>query len=176
MALTLPKMLSQSAIDQILSTHSDWIAKATSHQQSQINRAKDLYRSNAPMLPLLGEWVAIDANIEQFYRKKAREFFEAASKRIALDLNATYKKITIKDQKTRYGSYSSSGTLSYNWRVIKAPKNVAFYLAAHECAHIIHHNHSARFWQTVASLAPDFEASKAWLKQNQQFLWFDPWR
>lgn len=174
--LTIPKGFSQKDADNILQTHSNWIEKITNRQKSQLERTQNIYKERFPLLPLLGDWVKIDGEKEQFYRKKAKEFFINASDLIASDLGVKYSKITIRDQKTRFGSYSSSGTLSYNWRVIKAPIEVAHYLAAHECAHILHPNHGAKFWQTVEAISPNFRSHEAWLRANVQFLRFDPWR
>lgn len=78
-----------------------------------------------------------------------------------LGLNA--RGITIRDQKSRWGSCSSSGKLSFSWRLIMAPGFVLDYVAAHEVAHLAEMNHGPRFWALVTKTAPDMERAKAWL-------------
>jgi predicted metal-dependent hydrolase len=69
----------------------------------------------------------------------------------------------VRDQSSRWGSCSTTGVLSFSWRLILAPRYVLEYLAAHEVAHLIEMNHSARFWQVVNRLVPDHARAKAWL-------------
>lgn len=172
--LTTPKRFDTKEAELIIQTHKEWIETITNRQKLASNQIKYIYDSHSPLLPLLGEWIEID-NPEGFYKKYAREYFHKTSQELAEILGVSYKKITIRDQKTRLGSYSSSGTLSFNWRVIKAPEFVAHYLVAHEVAHIRHPNHGAKFWQTVATLAPRYKEANLWLKSNIYFLRFDPW-
>lgn len=82
----------------------------------------------------------------------------------------TVRRVTVRDQRTRWGSCSRRGTISLNWRLIQAPAFVQDYLCLHELAHLRHMNHSARFWQEVAQLCPDFEVAERWLKQHGAWL------
>jgi predicted metal-dependent hydrolase len=77
-----------------------------------------------------------------------------------------HRRIVIRDQKRRWGSCSSNGTLSFNWRLMLAPAEVARYLVAHELAHRVHPDHSRRFWDKVAELCPGFRDQERWLKKN----------
>lgn len=81
-------------------------------------------------------------------------------------LGVTFGAISIRAQSTRWGSCSSEGNLSYNWRLILAPSFVLDYVAAHEVAHICEMNHSQAFWDRVAQTLPDMERGKSWLKSN----------
>ena len=76
------------------------------------------------------------------------------------------KRITIRDQRTRWGSCSSSGCLSFSWRLIMAPPIVLDYLAAHEVAHLAEMNHGRRFWQLVERTMPQLEEAKDWLRRE----------
>ena len=69
----------------------------------------------------------------------------------------------MRDQSSRWGSCSNTGVLSFSWRLILAPPHVLDYLAAHEVAHLVELNHSARFWRLVERICPDFERAKVWL-------------
>ncbi len=79
-------------------------------------------------------------------------------------------KVTIRDQRTRWGSCSSRGTLSFNWRLIMAPPDVMDYVVVHELCHLIEPNHSRKFWQLLAGLLPDFRQPRLWLKRNVNLL------
>jgi predicted metal-dependent hydrolase len=71
--------------------------------------------------------------------------------------------VSVRDQTSRWGSCSSTGVLSYSWRLILAPPFVLEYLAAHEAAHLVEMNHSRAFWRQVERICPDFKRAKAWL-------------
>ena len=81
--------------------------------------------------------------------------------------------ISIRSQKTRWGSCSSTRRLSFNWRLIMAPPLSLRYVVAHEAAHLKHHDHSPKFWQQVADLMPDYKPHQQWLKKNQVALFAD---
>ena len=75
-------------------------------------------------------------------------------------------RVTVRAQKTRWGSCSARGTLSLNWRLIHAPPEVVDYLIIHELMHRREMNHSARFWKLVAQACPDYPAAEQWLKNS----------
>ena len=79
-------------------------------------------------------------------------------------------KISIRDQKTRWGSCSSRGTINYNWRVIMAPPEIMDYLVVHELCHMRIANHSAFFWQLVGQFMPEYRQRRNWLRQNSDLL------
>ena len=78
-------------------------------------------------------------------------------------LGVKVKRISIRDQSSRWGSCTSAGSLSFSWRLILAPPYVLDYLAAHEVAHLVEMNHSARFWRVVGKVCPHTERAKTWL-------------
>jgi len=79
-------------------------------------------------------------------------------------------RVTVRDQKTRWGSCSRRGTISLNWRLIQTPVFVCDYIILHELAHRRQMNHSARFWQEVERLCPAYELAEHWLKQHRAWL------
>lgn len=79
-------------------------------------------------------------------------------------------RVTVRDQKSRWGSCSRRGTISLNWRLIQAPAFVSDYIILHELAHRRQMNHSDKFWQEVARLCPDFLPAERWLKQHAKLL------
>lgn len=80
-------------------------------------------------------------------------------------LNLTPKRIFVRDQTTRWGSCSTTGALSFSWRLVLAPPFVLDYLAAHEVAHLAHMNHGPRFWAVVARTMPRHEEARDWLRK-----------
>ena len=88
-------------------------------------------------------------------------------------LNLKPKRIFVRDQTTRWGSCSTSGALSFSWRLVLAPPFVLDYLAAHEVAHLGHMNHGPRFWALVARTMPRHEEARAWLHKHGSSLHAD---
>ena len=80
------------------------------------------------------------------------------------------KRIVVRDQTTRWGSCSTTGALSFSWRLVLAPPFVLDYLAAHEVAHLAHMNHGPRFWAVVARTMPRHEEARDWLRQHGSSL------
>lgn len=89
---------------------------------------------------------------------------------IAENYNLAFSNIRIMNNKTKWGSCSSDGILSFHWRIIFAPKNILHYLIIHEMCHIKHMNHSQDFWNMVGSIDPDYKTSRFWLKRNGALL------
>jgi predicted metal-dependent hydrolase len=115
------------------------------------------------LLCVAGEAPHVDRRIGDFLRREARRELEVASLRFAADLGVTIRRVSVRDQQSRWGSCSTTGVLSYSWRLILAPGLVLNYLAAHEVAHLVEMNHSARFWRLVKRLCPGHERAKVWL-------------
>jgi predicted metal-dependent hydrolase len=81
-------------------------------------------------------------------------------------LGVSIGRISVRDQSSRWGSCSTTGVLSYSWRLILAPSFVLDYLAVHEVAHLVEMNHSPRFWRLVHRLCPDAHRAKRWLDRH----------
>ena len=115
------------------------------------------------LLCVAGEAPHIDRRVGDFLRREAKRELEAASKKFAAELGVGVRRVAVRDQASRWGSCSTAGSLSYSWRLILAPGFVLDYLAAHEVAHLLEMNHSARFWRLVRRICPDHQRAKAWL-------------
>jgi hypothetical protein len=115
------------------------------------------------LLCVAGNSPHIDRRVGDFLRREARRDLETASLKFAASLGVAVKRITVRDQSSRWGSCSTTGLLSFSWRLILAPGHVLDYLAAHEVAHLVEMNHSPRFWRLVQRLCPDHDRAKAWL-------------
>ena len=101
--------------------------------------------------------------ITDYLKRQAKRDLEVAVKRYTEMLGVTYRRISIRDQASRWGSCSTSGVLSFSWRLVLAPRYVLDYLAAHETAHLVEMNHSSRFWRLLRRICPEMERAKAWL-------------
>jgi predicted metal-dependent hydrolase len=108
--------------------------------------------------------------IEQWLRIRARSALEQQVRRWAPVMNVRPLRQQLRDQRTRWGSCSRRGNLSFNWRIIMAPPEVLDYLVIHELAHLAEHNHGPRFWRLVEAHCPDFRTHKKWLRQHAGLL------
>ena len=118
------------------------------------------------LLCVAGHAPHINRRITTYLKREARRELEAASRRYANEIGAKIKRITVRDQSSRWGSCSSTGALSYSWRLILAPPHVLDYLAAHEVTHLVEMNHSTRFWRLLARLSPEMKQAKVWLDMH----------
>ena len=94
--------------------------------------------------------------------RRARGFAARIGKKVA--------RVTVRDTKSRWGSCSPTGNLSFSWRLILAPEQVIDYVVAHEVAHLAEMNHGPRFWWMVGGLVPDHAAPRAWLRRHRSRL------
>ena len=88
----------------------------------------------------------------------------------AASLGIPFAAVYIRNQKSRWGSSSSRGNISLNWRAVMLPPPVADYLVIHELAHQLHLNHSPRYWKAVETFCPDFRDHERWLKDHSTLL------
>lgn len=157
--LRVPMHITEREISRLLTEKRHWII--TKYLELQ-ERAR-----NHPVSDLTD---AQRAALEKRYIAAAKDYFP---KRVAYYLQFTggsYERISIRDQKTRWGSCSAKGTLSFNWRLMLAPPAVLDYVVVHELCHLTYMNHSAAFWQKVESIYPDYRSSRRWLKDHGQEL------
>lgn len=99
-------------------------------------------------------------------RSEAKEDLSRRVMHHAANLGCNPKRLAVRDQSTRWGSCSSTGTISFSWRLIFAPPFVLDYVAAHEVAHLREMNHGPRFWRLVRETMPQMQQARVWLKQN----------
>ena len=104
--------------------------------------------------------------LRAWLRARARDRLAAASDHHAARLGRGYSRLSLRDTRSRWGSCSAQGALSYSWRLILAPPEVLDYVAAHEVAHLAEMNHSPAFWAVVARLCPGYGTPRAWLKRE----------
>lgn len=117
---------------------------------------------------------SIERALEYCFRETAREHFETRVAALAPEMGVADQvgDVEIRNQQTRWGSCSTSGTLSLNWRLLMAPRPIVDYVLIHELAHLREHNHSDAFWSIVAAHDPDWEAHRGWLREHSVELIF----
>jgi hypothetical protein len=126
--------------------------------------------ADGPLVCVAGGRAHLARRVRDFLKQEARRDLDAASRRYAALLGVKIRRITVRDQASRWGSCTAAGVLSYSWRLVLSPPHVLDYLAAHEVAHLVEMNHSARFWRVVERICPDFERAKAWLSAQGNAL------
>lgn len=110
------------------------------------------------------------ALLRSWYIAQAKRLLREKTMYWSQEIGVVVERISIKDQKTRWGSCSSLGNINYNWRIIMAPDQTIDYLVIHEVAHRVHLNHSKLFWQLVSQYCPSYLKHKTWLKVNGKQL------
>ncbi len=107
-----------------------------------------------------------------FYKTCAQEVLPERVAKFSKALGLKPRRLSFRDQKTRWGSCSSTGALSFNWKLIAAPLEVVDYVVVHELCHLQHLNHSAKFWNLVETQVSEMKARKKWLRDHAHKLEF----
>ena len=113
---------------------------------------------------------APERRLGAFLKGLARDRLSAAADTYAARLGRGYSRLTLRDTRSRWGSCSARGALSFSWRLILAPPDVLDYVAAHEVAHLAEMNHSARFWARVTEIHGPYDVQRRWLRENGETL------
>jgi predicted metal-dependent hydrolase len=130
----------------------------------------ELGDDGARALCVAGEAPHVARRIRDYLKREAKRDLEAASRRYAEQLDVKVKRVSVRDQASRWGSCSTTGVLSYSWRLILAPPFVLDYLAAHEVAHLVEMNHSRAFWRIVGRICPNTARAKTGLDNHDADL------
>jgi predicted metal-dependent hydrolase len=123
-----------------------------------------------PLLCVAGDRAHLPRRVRDYLKREAKRDLEAASRKYAAALGVAVKRVSIRDQSSRWGSCTAAGVLSFSWRLILAPPHVLDYLAAHEVAHLVEMNHSRKFWRVVERICPDWQRAKGWLNAQGNAL------
>lgn len=103
--------------------------------------------------------------LETFLKTTAQKYIIPRTKQLSQVMDIDYTTLTLRDQKTRWGSCSSQGGLNFNWRLVQYPTAVIDYVIIHELAHRREMNHSHRFWAIVAKYDPEYQSHRKWLQR-----------
>jgi hypothetical protein len=193
-----PLRTSQKIVDTFITSKQDWIEKT---RKTQLERAKkypvhhflpgeqfwylgkqyslQIVAAQRPALQFkFGFYLnqksmpQAKTRFEAWYRQQARLYLSERVNHYASLHHFNFKQVKITSARTRWGSCSGRGTISFTWRLIMAPPEIIDYVVIHELAHTVHHNHSRDFWDLVGKLLPDYATRRKWLKENgHQFYW-----
>ena len=145
----------------------------TPHQIVQVASGRPVSHENGE-IRVTGSPDHTARRVRDYLRRLALCEIAPRAEMFAEQVNRSIAKISIRDPKTRWASCSSSGDLSFSWRLILAPEPILSYVVAHEIAHRVEMNHSPRFWRVVADLGVDAKASRIWLKaEGPRLLRYD---
>ena len=193
--LTVPKRQSQAAIPGFIEASRLWMQNTLAHRGRPVETATDTVtlRGFAFALVRTGKTrglVQIDPETRDltvpgddshwqrrlidWLKLQAEDDLRKASTAYAEKMGARFTRITVRDQKSRWGSCTSDGSLSYSWRLILAPPFVLEYVAAHEVAHLKEMNHGPRFWRLVLTHCSHTRSAKQWLKTHGHTLHHGP--
>lgn len=104
--------------------------------------------------------------LESAFKSRARVELTSRTWELAAETDMDIKKVSVRSQRTRWGSCTEGGVISLNWRLILAPAEVSDYVIYHELMHLREMNHSRRFWRAVKEVCPDYESAEAWLDEH----------
>lgn len=144
----VPKHLPEREIACFIEKHRNWLIKKLALFEKRLSYS----------IPPAGE-------LTKEENSQMQELFSSKVEHYAAVMGVTYGRITIRDQKTRWGSCSSKGNLNFNYRLAYLPEELLDYVVVHELAHRIYMDHSENFWQQVAQYFPDYKNCRKKLKE-----------
>jgi predicted metal-dependent hydrolase len=193
--LTIPYGLHHQRVDEFLERHQGWLEQRFSkisapnhlsdgamlpvrgvpHRIKHTGKLRGLTKldrdeTGAPIISVSGLPELTAKKLLRFLKDEARADLERLVAYHASFVKKPVKSITLKDTRSRWGSCSHEGNLSFSWRIVMAPESVIDYLAAHEVAHLDQMNHGPNFWALCHRLCPHTEEAKAWLKTHGSSL------
>lgn len=149
-----PLGISEKELERFLRQKRYWIYKQAKRMQEEMK----------------SRVVRSEEEIQQL-KKEARRLLTEKTDYYKRILGVDYQRIRIGEQKTRWGSCSTNGTLSYNWHLVLMPEAIMDYVIVHELCHFLEMNHSKQFWNQVEAILPDYRNRRKWLKENgNQYL------
>jgi predicted metal-dependent hydrolase len=143
--VVVPRGTSEREIRRLVEHHADWIRRRLSQRVNTLT---------------------LDSISETDGRREARLVVTEVAEAEAARLGLRYASIQIRDQRTRWGSCSPRGTLTFNWRLVLAPHAVLDYVVVHELCHLREPNHGPGFWRLVEQARPGYKVPRAWLRRH----------
>jgi len=193
--VTIPARGTEQEARAFAAQHQDWLARARARLQAKPRAAtlwplgtRILWRGELtelrPASPAPHAVVCLAADtfrvpqlqgdlrptLEAHFLRRAKIELPARTWELAAQTRQPVTKVTVRNQHTRWGSCTSKGVISLNWRLVQAPETVRDYVIYHELMHLREMNHSDRFWRRVAEVCPTWRESEAWLKRNGTLL------
>jgi predicted metal-dependent hydrolase len=186
--LVLPRQFSAEMALRFIAAHRGWIAARIAAMPAPRSlgegasvpvlgvphRVRREFDPKAPPVAIADGEIRVRGDPEHLPRRVrdhlttlAKRDFAARAQAVAARVGKSVTRVGVRDPKSRWGSCSSKGALSFSWRLVFAPEAVIDYVVAHEVAHLVEMNHGPRFWRLVATLVPDIDKSRAWLRRHR---------
>jgi predicted metal-dependent hydrolase len=192
---TVPARGSEREARAFVEQHHDWLARARA-RHARKPRVAEIWTTGTPVLwrgelteirsTMAGDRpvVCLAADIfrvpsfdgdlrpalEAHFARRAKIELPARTWELAAETGADVKHVTVRNQRSRWGSCSAGGTVSLNWRLVQTPDSVRDYIIYHELMHLREMNHSDRFWARVQEVCPGWRDAEQWLKRNGSLL------
>lgn len=187
--VTAPRFTPQWFIQRFINSQQDWITKhrqtlkaahQSFHSDSQLNLFGKTYQkviqptTGVSKVTIQGETVTIavhtgkgaDTVLANWLKNTAAHYLVPRVHALAKKMKVEFKKLTLRAQKTRWGSCNSAGNLNFNWKLVHFEPKIIDSVIIHELAHRKHLNHSQDFWRFVARFDADYRLHRGWLKRN----------
>lgn len=186
--VTSPNRRDASRLSAILEPHRDWVETHLMHHQPFI-------LEDGMLLPLLGQDVRLQLtnqrtqkriilvadtltcaspvphiSLPKFLKSHLLSYISEKVETFSELIGVSYTSIQLKNTRSRWGSCAQDGKLSFQWKLVFAPRSILDYVIAHEVSHLKHFDHSPAFWAQVEVLDPDFQAHRQWLKEKGKTL------
>jgi len=185
--VTHPPGVPRAELEAFLARQSGWLRRALDARPSQVAVAPGALlpvdgveveiATGRCRAPRLGDGALVVApgrpagpQVSRWLRARARRRLGALAADYAAKLGRTPAAVAVRDTRSRWGSCSSAGRLSFSWRLAMAPPDIQAYVAAHEAAHLVEMNHSDRYWALLDGLMPGHQAHRAWLRLHGRAL------
>lgn len=188
--LTVPSGISLGAVEGFLEQRRGWLEERLAEAPKPVPfepgavipiLGRDRYLRHDPnhrgALAIGPDEIIVGGDI-RYMRRRVRDGLVTHARRTLSERVTPYarqvgreiRRVSVRDTRSRWGSCSTEGNLSFSWRLIFAPAEVLDYVGAHEVAHLVHHDHSRRFWALVEELMPDYREPQHWLKVHGRGL------
>ena len=162
--IVVPPRSGDGVVESLLFEHRAWLERQLARPARKL--ALELQRDDVVWIGGLALPLPSVPSVEAWYREQARDEVLRVLRHESQRLRIGYRSVTVRDQRSRWGSCSSRGALSFNWRLILAPQAILAYVVVHELCHRLRHDHSALFWQVVALARPTYESERKWLSDH----------
>jgi predicted metal-dependent hydrolase len=192
---TVPARGSERAAQDFVEQHRDWLERARARQARKPRAAEvwtlgtqvlwrggmaEIRQASLGMRPtvcLAADVFRVPAFtgdlrpvLEAHFVRRAKIELPARTWELSAETGVDVKHVTVRNQRSRWGSCSANGTISLNWRLVQTPDFVRDYIIYHELMHLREMNHSARFWARVEEVCPDWRGAERWIKRNGSLL------
>lgn len=193
LALTLPKSVSVNEGMDFFNHKKDWLAETLKSLPKHVPfkpgaiipvmgkkyriryeaelSGRSMVKAEDDILYVTGPKDQIARHVQDWIKKQVRKKITTIAESKAELIGRKVRRITLRDTRSRWGSCSSQGRLSFSWRLAFAPPSVLHYIVCHEVAHMREMNHGPAFWRLVARICPSWASNDQWLKDNSHVLY-----